>query len=207
MPSASGAAFRTRLRPRALRARAPSAGAWVSVRGRGGLQVRLGLVRLAVDRLARVMSGKSERFSTLVTLPRIRRRIARTTRGGETLASETEARRSAMLGRIRHLFQAGVLGDLTDGQLLERFTTGPRRDRRARLRGAGGAARADGLAGLPPGAGRSSRRRGCVPGHLPGARPACPVRPPQGLGRELAPRRGLPRRLLCAIGGEPAEEA
>jgi RNA polymerase sigma factor (sigma-70 family) len=36
--------------------------------------------------------------------------------------------RSAVEGQIRRLFQRGVLGDLTDGQLLERFTAGSMED-------------------------------------------------------------------------------
>jgi len=44
-------------------------------------------------------------------------------RGGGTLARQEEGR-AAVLRQIRSLFQVGALGDLTDGQLLERFMTG-----------------------------------------------------------------------------------
>ncbi len=43
--------------------------------------------------------------------------------GGGTLARQAEGR-AAVLRQIHSLFQVGAFGDLTDGQLLERFMTG-----------------------------------------------------------------------------------
>ena len=43
--------------------------------------------------------------------------------GGRTLARQAEGR-AAVLRQIHSLFQVGAFGDLTDGQLLERFMTG-----------------------------------------------------------------------------------
>ena len=57
-------------------------------------------------------------------------------------------RDGAVLRRLRTLYNIGTVGDLTDGQLLERFATRCRRAGRAGLRGAGGAAPGDGLASL-----------------------------------------------------------
>ena len=88
------------------------------------------------------------------------------------------------------LFDVGVVGDLPDGQLLERFTTGHREAAELAFDVAGRAARADGVAGLPPAARRPERRRGCVPGHVPGAGPPGRDDPRAGLGRRLAARGG-----------------
>jgi len=74
---------------------------------------------------------------------------------------------------VRTLFEAGALGALTDGQLLELFTT--RRDdegRRACLRGAGRSPRADGPGRLPPHPPRLTRLGRCLPGDVP--RPGSP---------------------------------
>ena len=69
---------------------------------------------------------------------------------------------------LESLLQSGVLGDRSDGELLREFITALQRDRRACIRGAGDAAQADGLAGLPLRACRTTRCRGRLPGDVPG---------------------------------------
>ncbi len=83
----------------------------------------------------------------------------------------------------------------------------PGRGGRARLRGTGRAARADGPPRLPRPAPRRARGRGRVPGDVPRPGPLGPVDPPSRLGRGLAPRRrpagrvAGPARGLEAPGG------
>ena len=107
------------------------------------------------------------------------------------------------------LFDIGVVGDLSDGQLLERFTTGHREAAELAFHVAGGAARADGLAGLPAAARRPERRRGRVPGHVPGAAPPGRLDPRPGLGRRLAARRGRAGRVARPgrVGPPPTDRA
>ena len=69
----------------------------------------------------------------------------------------------AALRQINRLFGGGIVTGLSDAQLLDRFR---RRGRCGVLRGAGGAARADGPQCLPGRPARPQRRRGRLPGHL-----------------------------------------
>ena len=97
-------------------------------------------------------------------------------RGDETLAGQIE-RQTTVTGQIRSLFQAGTLGNLTDGQLLERLHG--RDERRAEPAFAALAERhgANGLAGMPPGA-VPIRTRPRMPSRpRSGPRAACPVCP------------------------------
>lgn len=53
--------------------------------------------------------------------------------GGGTVERQEEGR-ATVLRQIRSLFQVGAFGDLTDGQLLERFMTGHKESTRWRSR-------------------------------------------------------------------------
>ena len=66
------------------------------------------------------------------------------------------------------LFGVGAVGGLSDGQLLGRFVGAAGG---GRLRGDRPSPRSDGLGRLPPGAPGPPRRRGCLPGDLPGPGP------------------------------------
>jgi hypothetical protein len=77
--------------------------------------------------------------------------------------------------------------------------------RGGRLRGAGAAARADGLGAVPAGAGRRAGRRGRLPGHLPRPAPEGRIDPRARFHRELAVRGRGPHRPQGA--GERRPEA
>ena len=104
------------------------------------------------------------------------------------------------------LFRFGASGQLGDAELLGRFVAGRRdEDGRGRVRGAGGAAWADGPGRLPPRAGRPACGRGRVPGDVPGpgARPArshTASNWPTGCTASPAARRSTPGRGPTAAG-------
>ena len=81
------------------------------------------------------------------------------------------ARESAnqALRQIRTLYALGPVGGLTDAAVRRAVPRGRGVGPRGCVRGAGGAARADGPEGLPPDAPRAGRRGGRIPGRLPRA--------------------------------------
>ena len=92
------------------------------------------------------------------------------------------------------LFHSGTLAGLSDRELLERFAA--RRgenDETAELAFADtpGSARRDGPAGLPRGARRPARGRGCLPGDVPGPGKPGGVDPAGWFGRVVVARSGV----------------
>ena len=111
------------------------------------------------------------------------------------------------LRHVQTLFEAGALGGLTDGQLLERYTT------------RGGEAAELAFAALVERHGpmvlrvcravlaRRARRPRRLPGHVPGPGPPGRLALGARLARPLAPSGGRPRRLLRPVGRGPAAAA
>ncbi len=99
---------------------------------------------------------------------------------------------TSAMRQIQRVFIQGTATGLSDAQLLERFAAD--RDE-AVVRDAGGAARPDGAGRLPGRAPRPARRRGCLPGHLPGAGSQGGLALGQRVAGELAvPDRAADRR-------------
>ncbi len=104
------------------------------------------------------------------------------------------------------LFHVGTVGDLTDGQVLERFVSGDGAGRGG-VSCPGRAARADGAARLPTRPGRPPRRGGRLPGDVPAAGEEGRGGPQGRLVGELAARRRPAGRLRRPRLGRAAAEA
>ena len=117
-------------------------------------------------------------------------------------------RGAAFLRPLRVLYKVGTIGDLTDGQLLERFATDA--GEVAELAFAALVERhEDARVACLPGDFTSPRARGgrCLPGHVPRPRSQGAIALGARLAGSLAPSGRLPHRVLSADDHHPAAQA
>ena len=93
---------------------------------------------------------------------------------------------NAALREIGTLFAVGTIGGLSDGQLIERFLSGPRDEAEAAFAALVDRHRRAGHGGMPSSAVRLERCRRRLPGHVPGPGQKGALDRPAGPAGQLA---------------------